>query len=262
MTDKDSMGRKYFDIAPPTTKTPPRTILNPEDQPAGAPAAAMTVDYQPVEDAVLGRSDGQPSDTLMEPEEANEGQENGDARPAFVITPVEHGQNDGGEIDSTDNAELPEDSKVISEAQSEVIEKVVSKPIVEHTEEKTTITDSSKHEMVAKESKSVELATSLPKAENPDFNKEPEPKPADKDVPAPAERFAVTDSLPDPGEKATQAAKEGMQDPKTYDTREYYVPIGSAHHKHSGLKMAFLFGIICAVIVVGVTVYVMFVIGN
>jgi|GEM_PF-1141131 protein DEK len=40
------------------------------------------------------------------------------------------------------------------------------------------------------------------------------------------------------------------QAPKIYDTKEYHVPIGKAHHKHGGAKSAFVFGVICAVIVV------------
>ena len=81
-------------------------------------------------------------------------------------------------------------------------------------------------------------------------------------MPAPAERFSVTDSLPDPGEKAAATAKADMQDPKPYDTKQYYVPIGNAHHKHGHVKGAFVFGIICAVIVVGIVVFVMWQIGR
>jgi hypothetical protein len=71
------------------------------------------------------------------------------------------------------------------------------------------------------------------------------------DTPAPSsERFSVTDGLPDPGEKATKEAKENMQSPTIYDTKEYHVPIGKSHHAHGGVKGAFIFGIVCALAVV------------
>jgi hypothetical protein len=86
---------------------------------------------------------------------------------------------------------------------------------------------------------------------------QPQPEPHAEVPETPAEKYSVVDSVPDPGKEATENAKSGMQDPKVYDTKEYYVPIGNAHHKHGSFKLALLFGVICAVIVVGIVVYVM-----
>jgi hypothetical protein len=84
-----------------------------------------------------------------------------------------------------------------------------------------------------------------------------------EDVPVrSAENYSAIDALPDPGETAAIEAKEGMQNPKIYDTKEYYVPIGQAHHKHGSFKLALLFGIICAVIVVGIVFYIMLQLGR
>jgi hypothetical protein len=88
-------------------------------------------------------------------------------------------------------------------------------------------------------------------------------KKAEPDEPASStERFATTDALPEASQPATDEAKDEMQDPKIYDTKEYYVPIGNSYHSHGGLKMAFAFGILCAVIVVGAIVYYMLKIGK
>jgi hypothetical protein len=76
-------------------------------------------------------------------------------------------------------------------------------------------------------------------------------------TPAPTSLSAI-DALPDPGEKVAKDAKAEMQDPK----KEYYVPIGNTHHKHGSAKMAFLFGVICAGIVIAAVVYYMFVINK
>jgi hypothetical protein len=84
------------------------------------------------------------------------------------------------------------------------------------------------------------------------------PEPANKDVPIPGEQFASANITEDPGKKTAETAQAEMQEPKIYDTKEYYVPIGKMHHKHGGMKGAFIFGIICAIVVVTTTVYVMY----
>jgi hypothetical protein len=71
----------------------------------------------------------------------------------------------------------------------------------------------------------------------------------------PKERFAATDALPDPGQKAAEEAKNNMQDPKPFDTKEYYVPIGNTHHKHGSVKAAMAFGVLCAVLAVAAALY-------
>lgn len=72
----------------------------------------------------------------------------------------------------------------------------------------------------------------------------------------------VIDALPDPGEKAAIEAQDNMQEPKIYDTKEYYVPIGKAHHKHGNTKMAFFFGVLLAILVIAAAVYIMFLMGD
>ncbi len=84
---------------------------------------------------------------------------------------------------------------------------------------------------------------------------------ADKDVAAP-EPFAATDALPDSSTLAANEAKDGMQDPKLYDTKAYHVPIKETHHGHGSAKAAFAFGIVCAVGAVAGAVYFMAKLGS
>jgi hypothetical protein len=74
------------------------------------------------------------------------------------------------------------------------------------------------------------------------------------------ENYTAVDSLPDPGQKKAEELQENMQEPMLYDTKEYYVPIGKAHHSHGGIKGAFIFGAICAVIVLLAFLYFMYIV--
>jgi hypothetical protein len=124
-------------------------------------------------------------------------------------------------------------------------------------------------EEVKKEEKTTEdkLTEEESKTEEKTKNEsEPEEKTADDskdtqdipDTPAPSkERFSAIDALPDPGEKVAAEAKDNMQDPKIFDTKEYYVPIGNTHHGHGHLKAALLFGVIFAIIIIGGAIYTM-----
>ena len=86
-------------------------------------------------------------------------------------------------------------------------------------------------------------------------------EPEDKDVPV-SEVYQASDALPDDTEKAANAIKDGMQEPKLYDTTAYHVPIKETHHGHGSTKAALVFGALCALIAVGGALYFMFVIGT
>lgn len=71
------------------------------------------------------------------------------------------------------------------------------------------------------------------------------------------ESFASTDALPNDSQRASAAAKETMQDPKIFDTKAYYVPIGNTKHKHTHARNSAIAGFITAAVVLGaVYVYV------
>jgi hypothetical protein len=108
-----------------------------------------------------------------------------------------------------------------------------------------------------------EGAANYEKSEDPeqkDTTSNEEPK--DEDKPVNTEPFAASDSLPDASEKAAASTKEVMQEPKIFDTKEYYVPIGDAHHAHGHGRTSLLVGLLVAAIVVGVAVFYMYSIGS
>jgi len=76
------------------------------------------------------------------------------------------------------------------------------------------------------------------------------------------EQYEATDALPDPSQTAAKNIQASMQEPKIYDTTAYHIPIKDAGHGHGGVKMAFLFGAIFAVIVVAGVVYAMVQLGS
>lgn len=76
------------------------------------------------------------------------------------------------------------------------------------------------------------------------------------------EQYEATDALPDPSQTAAKNIQASMQEPKIYDTTAYHIPIKDAGHGHGGVKMAFLFGAVFAVIVVGGVVYAMVQLGT
>lgn len=120
-------------------------------------------------------------------------------------------------------------------------EDVISEPAVEETEEPTQNAE----------------ATSEPEQDAP----EPE-QPKDEDKPINTEPFAASDSLPDASEKAAAASKDAMQEPKIFDTKEYYVPIGDAHHVHNHGKSSLVVGVFIALLVVGAAVFYMYQMGS
>lgn len=70
--------------------------------------------------------------------------------------------------------------------------------------------------------------------------------------------FASVDGLPDANIAAANKIKDGMQEPKIYDTTAYHVPIKETVHGHGGVKGAFIFGSVFAVVVVSAIVFVMY----
>lgn len=90
--------------------------------------------------------------------------------------------------------------------------------------------------------------TAEPEEEKPE---EPEEEPA-----APIkESFGMVDAGLDDSQRATAAAKEAMQEPKIYDTKAYYVPIGNSHHKHGHVAGAIVAGILTAAAVALAVLY-------
>lgn len=83
----------------------------------------------------------------------------------------------------------------------------------------------------------------------------------DKDIPA-SEPFASVDGLPDANASAANKIKDEMQEPKIYDTTAYHVAIKETVHGHGGLKGAFIFGTIFAIVVVGVIVFAIYLVGS
>jgi|GEM_PF-6453581 len=107
----------------------------------------------------------------------------------------------------------------------------------------------------------VEPTTVSPLPETPAAQKvEQAPVAEDKDEPA--DGYQVSDALPDTSERSASAIKEGMQDPKLYDTTAYHVPIKETHHSHGGLKAALAFGTVFAVVVVGGAIYLILRLGS
>jgi hypothetical protein len=266
---KREVKRKYFDIAPPPAKKAVKAVVDPEDRPSTSPPPNVTDDDDQVTD---NSGDGFQNDTLMEPDEAS--QNHAIEHRGFTIMPVaqnsdqsealpaaEPESGDGGysikvnKADSSavaDQTPLPEANAINTakpESENATVQNTPDEAVLNSAQDTPT--------PVAPES------AATPADDNaPSIDATEKVLPPDKDVSATVERFAVVDSLPDPGEKVTEVVQENMQNPKIYDTKEYYIPIGHAHHKHGSLKMAFIFGIICALAVVGAAVYVMYFMGK
>lgn len=87
------------------------------------------------------------------------------------------------------------------------------------------------------------------------------PEIEDKDIPV-SEIYQASDALPDESEKTASDLKDGMQEPKLYDTTAYHVPIKETHHGHGSAKAALVFGALCAVVVLVAAIYYMVQLGS
>lgn len=91
---------------------------------------------------------------------------------------------------------------------------------------------------------------------------QPEANPASETTPATEEpvtsSFTSVDGLPDSSTQDVNAVKDGMQEPKIYDTSVYHVPIKETVHGHGAVKSALIFGAIFAIVVVGAVVFILF----
>lgn len=118
-------------------------------------------------------------------------------------------------------------------------------------------------EVVPKEAVEAPAVNPLPETSNSETEPELEvdPEPADKDEPV-SDNYEVSDALPDDSTRAANDIKQGMQDPKLYDTTAYHVPIKETHHSHGGVKAALTFGVFFAAAVVGGAIYFMFRLGS
>ncbi|HUD03386.1 MAG TPA: hypothetical protein VMR51_01205 [Patescibacteria group bacterium] len=228
--------KKYFDVAKPAPSAPSvhlqnRQTLKPD--PEIAKKASKEIEAA--------------SDTLLDPANSNPPAALPVSHPDLKIdksaseTTDEAATSESTEENTDKTADKTEDIPAVDPLPGTVKEEVSEKeetPKDESTEEKPETEDENE-----------------PKTEPADESKDAKDEP---DTPAPPkERYAATDALPDPGEKAAVEAKETMQDPKIFDTKEYYVPIGNTHHGHGHLKAALLFGVICAVVVIGAAIYIM-----
>ncbi len=67
----------------------------------------------------------------------------------------------------------------------------------------------------------------------------------------------VSDAIPDVSQKLTAVAEANMQQPKVFDTNEYFVPIEETVHKHGHVRESLIFGSILAIVVVVAMIFVL-----
>lgn len=260
-------SKKYFDVAKPRSapansgtapilNNPKRQMINigdgekpPEES---GPISNIDDENQPYDD------------TLMDQPEASEPSAEPLAHPELVL-PTDNKNDDQSEEDGevhndeskeNDAKQANEDTPFVNPLPGTIEEEKPPEEVVEEPEpeEEKAEEQETKQEPKADKSAGEKVVKPLEDSENKDQPIEEKPQP---DTPAPPpERFSAIDALPEE-EKTTEEVKEGMQDPSIYDTKEYYVPIGNTHHSHGGLKMAFAFGLLCAVIVVGAIIFYM-----
>jgi len=279
MGPSSDSDKKYFDVAKPRTGNPigAPSLKHPKRQ-----MINITDDQKPPEESSPKTStedDNAPiQDTLIEPDEAFE--------PADSSSSLSH-----PELNVPDHIEIDDDKS--TEAEDEGNKDTETAPVVESedipfvnplpgTIDEAPAEEASEIEQAEPEAAPEEPVQAAPKEElatqQPEIEKEPleqtepeaaseaplkaAPKEESNTILSPADRFTASDALPDPGQTASDEAKEEMQDPKIFDTKEYYVPIGVTHHSHGGLKMAFAFGILCAVVVVGAILFYVLKIGK
>jgi len=262
--DNSDSSKKYFDVAPPSA---------PIVQPRNRRMATAKKDAGPPEEYPLKTTDETANydDTLIDQPEASEPSASSLSHPDLAVPDIdqsadstdkptpEESQGDNEEPGKEEPADLPgvnplpgtmDESRAPSE--EEEVQEDEAPEAVEADEEP---------EKQDQEPQELEHHPDNSEKKHSPIIEESDPEPKEAEEPAddskiiPAEPFAATDALPDPGETAADEAKDDMQDPKIYDTKEYFVPIGNTHHKHGGLKMAFAFGILCAAAVVGAIFY-------
>lgn len=231
--DANDVKKKFFDI------TPPSSAASNSKAPKIVPQKRQVMVSEP---------DSQPADVLLPPSEVGTSSEKTVKPPttqkAKTILPPAPEETAAKKADDT-----KEDS--VKEAESIVPSPSVETEVAEASEGQTTelppseLTDStpaSSDEMPAVDP----LPTST--AQEPEEAPVSEPEPEDKETPV-TDTFSAKDSLPDDSQKAADAIKTEMQEPKIYDTTAYHVPIKETMHGH-GVTSAFVFGAIFAVITV------------
>lgn len=270
MDGKPDNKRKYFDIAPPSSNPPATSSIQPQNRPMlGHIDNSAAPSQSPIDD--LGVNEPTQQDTLMDPDEAGdlskENLLNHNASEAEKVVSVADGNlNRTIPPETIENADIPAVNPLPSTNTKDTI------VATENEAEKGTITATTiSSEKVINPLPTTKPAQSdeLPKDMSKPSNLSDTPKENDTDMLSAKEdttllheRFTVTDSMPDPGEQVAKTAQDNMQNPKIYDTKEYYVPIGDTHHTHGNLKGALIFGMICAIIVIGAVIYLMFRVGK
>ncbi|MEI6237385.1 MAG: hypothetical protein WCP03_02185 [Candidatus Saccharibacteria bacterium] len=257
--------KKYFDVAKPSTNmpggTPPfkyvkRQMINVDD---GQKPQEESQSESDAEGATTTYDD-----TLIEPEEAFESTESSDSLSHPDLKAPDHididkvDDNRDGDGQRPQDLEPTEDEDVpfvnplpgtIDEEPKDVKnnENDPNKDDLDEVEQKNTNTNDSSQTDESAVTRDVKVQETL--------QNDVESK-ITSNTPAPTlDRFVASDALPDPSQPANDDTNQDMQDPKIFDTKEYHVPIGNTHHSHGSLKMALVFGVLCAAIVVGIVLY-------
>jgi len=280
MDDKSSSNKKYFDVSPPSTA--------PTVKPLNRQMMKKTEDAPKVDKTF--------SEDSNDPTKPSNGTDNsGDSSKIVDSAQESHPDFANMAKNATKAAEEAKKSEIAdkkaekpdteaaaeAEAEKEKQKELENLPQVNPLPETESDSDPDpKTEEDADQLKDDETVKAEEESSEPDsdFDKDTDKKEekADKakdnlpvnvksteDVPASSDdKFATSDGLPDASQAAAKEAAENMQDPKIYDTKEYYVPIGVTHHKHGTAKAAIMFGILFAIIVVGGILYFMVKLGK
>ena len=250
----DDPQKKYFDVSRPSKKSIPEEPSKPEEDSIKKTVIPIIESDQPESDEKTGSE--LLGNTLMEPAENEEDKYNAATHAGFTITPLPDKKAPSDSVEpeqETANNDVKDNS-------TQEVPKTNNDPESQATEPLAEVQPDSKTEPT-QESPAKPADDKTPEESPKDSKEQPAQEPEGKDVPIPQDQFANTDSVEN-NNKKTAVPAEDIQDPKIYDTKEYYVPIGKIHHKHGGLRGAFVFGIICALLVVAATLYVLYRLGQ
>jgi hypothetical protein len=260
-TDPD---KKYFDVAKPRTNSPvgappfknvKRQMINVDDgqkpQEESQPKSSIEEDTATFDD------------TLIEPEEAFEPAESSNALSHPDLNAPDHIDIDDGKNSDSDKDDIQESKDSVPNTDEDV---PFVNPLPGTIDEEINESDQNKEPLDGVDQKNTDAndvsqsdESAAPKETKLKEQKDPQEilkteKAIDTPAP-PLDRFVASDALPDPSQPANDDSDLDMQDPKIFDTKEYYVPIGNTHHGHGSLKMALAFGVLCAAIVIGGVLY-------
>lgn len=244
--DTAEQKKKYFDVTPPPAKQPaiqPRKgqIISISDIQASPdtinPMLANVEKVEHHETVVEPPSSGlaQPiKDNVEDIEQPTEPVGHSENVPAESEEANDHEQNEGLAQPVDITAPKPDDETISTPVATPILNPL---PTSEETSQESAIQADIQ----------------------PDKTLEPE----DKDMPvAVPDSFSASDGLPDDSQKLASSTQQSMQSPTIYDTTAYHVPIKETVHGHGALKASITFGVLCAVVVVGITVFILVKIGS